>query len=171
MLSPITIVKLATISLEAKNLVNDYLAYTFDVNHLLRRFFTDPISFRAMQARTGAIISGSFAVQFFDRVFFPNSDLDLYTPYDTALEVSNWLETNGYFFTGMTYPKSSHRSLGSTNTTDSKSYQHSKIKCVLTFIRKYTPQEKVQIIVAIHSPISLILSFYASMFVFDFNLI
>lgn len=59
------------------DLVTDYMLHIFNINHQLRDYFTDPLSFRELQARTGMIISGSFALQFLHRVAYPNSDLDL----------------------------------------------------------------------------------------------
>ncbi len=43
----------------------------------LARFVRDVTSFRCQMAKTNALISGSFALQFFDRVCWPASDLDI----------------------------------------------------------------------------------------------
>ena len=45
-----------------------------------------------MQYRTGCVISGSFALQFLDRTFYPESDLDLYVESVYAQEVASWVE-------------------------------------------------------------------------------
>jgi len=47
-----------------------------------------------------AVISGSQIVQFFDRRTFPGSDMDIYVSEPSAPVVGNWLEKNGYRYTG-----------------------------------------------------------------------
>ena len=42
-------------------------------------------------ASTGSVISGSNAVQFLDRVYWPDSDLDLYVYREFAREVIEWI--------------------------------------------------------------------------------
>lgn len=56
------------------------LVYTheWNINDKLRRFVKNPIAFRRHQSQTRAIISGSFALQFFERVTWPDSDLDVF---------------------------------------------------------------------------------------------
>ncbi|KAF4566487.1 hypothetical protein EYR36_011914 [Pleurotus pulmonarius] len=49
-------------------------------------------AFRRLQAESGLVISGSAALQFFTRVTYPESDLDLYVEYEHAFEVGKWLE-------------------------------------------------------------------------------
>ncbi len=49
-----------------------------DSNKRLRRFVDDPARFSSLIGRYDALISGSFAVQFFERVMWHDSDLDLY---------------------------------------------------------------------------------------------
>jgi hypothetical protein len=44
------------------------------------------------------IISGSTAVQFFDRDVYANSDLNLYVEHRTARPMALWLESIGYSF-------------------------------------------------------------------------
>ena len=66
----------------------------------LERFFTpkEIIEFRKLQATTGTIISGSAAVQFFDRAIYENSDLDLYVQHQSARPIALWLQSIGYVF-------------------------------------------------------------------------
>jgi len=67
---------------------------------ILGQYFTSDeiINFRKLQATTGAIISGSTAVQFFDRDVYTNSDLDVYVEHQTARSLARWLEQIGYVF-------------------------------------------------------------------------
>ncbi|KAG2067252.1 hypothetical protein BDR04DRAFT_1233498 [Suillus decipiens] len=70
----------------------------YNINRHLSRFFPDPLSFRSLQARTGLIISGSNALQFLDRTFYPESDLDIYSHPGHVYEVLEWIESFGYQF-------------------------------------------------------------------------
>lgn len=47
---------------------------------------------------TGTIISGSTAVQFFDRTFYVDSDLDLYVQHQSARPIALWLQSINYEF-------------------------------------------------------------------------
>jgi len=69
-------------------------------DHGLERFFTpkEIIEFRKLQATTGTIISGSAAVQFFDRTVYEDSDLDLYVQHQSARPIALWLQSIGYVF-------------------------------------------------------------------------
>ena len=94
-LTPLESLRLARTCQLARDAVHAFLKRTFDINRSLLRFFLDPISFRSMQARTGTLISGSFALQFFDRTFYPDSDLDLYLYDGKEQEVTVWMEQIG----------------------------------------------------------------------------
>jgi hypothetical protein len=53
----------------------------FDLHRLLPRFFGEPAQvkeFRQIQSQTETIISGSMTLQFFNRLTWSNTDLDLY---------------------------------------------------------------------------------------------
>lgn len=75
----------------ARRAVLDYTSRAFDINDNLHRFVANPDDFRRMQLSTGCIISGSFALQFMDRTFYPGSDMDLYVDDDNALAVGEWI--------------------------------------------------------------------------------
>ncbi|KAM5530056.1 hypothetical protein V8D89_016280 [Ganoderma adspersum] len=50
-------------------------------------------------AQTHTVISGSFALQFLDATYYPNSDLDLYIlPNDTLLVLGAYLLCQGYIY-------------------------------------------------------------------------
>ena len=53
------------------------LPVEWNINARLRRFLKDPIAFRNQLGRSDALISGSFALQFFERVIWQESDLDI----------------------------------------------------------------------------------------------
>ncbi|KAF8863521.1 hypothetical protein BDZ45DRAFT_670125 [Acephala macrosclerotiorum] len=50
----------------------------WNINSSLGRFSRDPVRFRSMMAQCDALISGSFALQFFARKVWMDSDLDIY---------------------------------------------------------------------------------------------
>ncbi|KAI0832865.1 hypothetical protein BC628DRAFT_1309080, partial [Trametes gibbosa] len=51
-----------------------------------------------LQARTGTLVSGSCALQFFARTRYPDSDLDLYVHMRHRREVGRWLLQEGYAY-------------------------------------------------------------------------
>lgn len=50
----------------------------WNVDRLLGRFVRNPQLFRSQMGRCDALVSGSAAIQFFDRVFWKEADLDIY---------------------------------------------------------------------------------------------
>lgn len=97
--TPLAIFRLKTTSYAANKAVHGYITRTFDINSHLEHFFDDPISFRVLQARTNAIVSGSNALQFFDRTHYERSDLDVYVSgVESTKEVCDWLENNCYVY-------------------------------------------------------------------------
>lgn len=50
----------------------------WNINRLLLRFVGDPVKFRSQLSKHDALISGSFALQFFERRIWQDSDLDIY---------------------------------------------------------------------------------------------
>jgi hypothetical protein len=52
-------------------------AHEWDINTKLKRFVDDPVAFRNQLGDKG-LISGSFALQFFERVTWKESDLDIF---------------------------------------------------------------------------------------------
>lgn len=81
-----------------RNTVLDFIPRAFNINRNLLQFFADPIGFRIMLSDTGAIVSGSFALQFFIRAYYPLSDLDIYVEAKKSEHVGQWLLRNGYTY-------------------------------------------------------------------------
>ena len=96
--SVVVLVQLLKTSHRLRNAVKAYIAKAFTVDRVISRYFDDPLSFRSMQASTATIISGSAALQFFDRSFYPSSDLDLYVPLSGAVTLTHFIIENGYTF-------------------------------------------------------------------------
>ena len=69
---------LSCVSKGLAGLQKDLRKTQWNVDKKLRRFVRNPQALRSQLGQADAVISGSFAVQFFDRVTFPGSDLDIY---------------------------------------------------------------------------------------------
>ncbi|KIJ15742.1 hypothetical protein PAXINDRAFT_114105 [Paxillus involutus ATCC 200175] len=151
----------------------------FNINRHLSRFFSDPFAFRSLQAKTSTLISGSNALQFLDRTFYPESDLDLYTHPGHAFEVARFLdESEGYHFVPRDDQEQDWREeikeswdgtqkrLQTVNQMGGPvTYPLSGINAVYTFqMARSGDQEAltVQIIDALGSPLQVILSFHST---------
>ncbi|TBU53566.1 hypothetical protein BD310DRAFT_937845 [Dichomitus squalens] len=119
LLSAAALCRVASTCRTAHASVQSYIGVAFNVDRLLSRFFPSASpgcsatcphdhthteehvrarAFRSLQAATGTLISGSTALQFFDRTFWPESDLDLYVHARHRREVGRWLIAEGYRF-------------------------------------------------------------------------
>ena len=76
--SPASLLRLSRCCRSARTSVQMYMQRAFNINRILSRFFSSPSMFRRIQAKIDALIAGSSILQFFDRSFYPESDLDLY---------------------------------------------------------------------------------------------
>ncbi|PIL37605.1 transcription factor [Ganoderma sinense ZZ0214-1] len=118
-LSAAALVRLSSTCRTAHASVQAYIRTAFNVDRLLSRFFPTATpgcsatcaldhthteehararAFRSLQAATGTLVSGSAALQFFDRTVWPESDLDLYAYARHRREVGRWLLAEGYRF-------------------------------------------------------------------------
>ncbi|RPD65292.1 hypothetical protein L226DRAFT_567445 [Lentinus tigrinus ALCF2SS1-7] len=104
-LTPGSFARMSGLCREVREATIDFATRAYDIDRSLGHYFSDPVGFRKLMARTYLLISGSFALQFFDRTVFPGSDLDLYIHYDVydsecerILEVGRWLEKEGYTY-------------------------------------------------------------------------
>ncbi|KAF8333776.1 hypothetical protein F5887DRAFT_921751 [Amanita rubescens] len=64
-----------------KELKDQYCRSIFSLSKVVTPFLetdSDMLKFENLMKKTNAVISGSTALQFFDRTFYPNADLDLY---------------------------------------------------------------------------------------------
>lgn len=96
--SAMVLVRLLKTSHHIRSIVKAYIAKVFTVDRIICRYFEDTLSFRTMQSHTATIISGSAALQFFDRSCYPNSDLNLHVPMSGVDILFNYLLSNGYAF-------------------------------------------------------------------------
>ncbi|KIJ35371.1 hypothetical protein M422DRAFT_136833, partial [Sphaerobolus stellatus SS14] len=162
-LSPVQIYQYSLISRAAYHATQEYWTYVYDVNRILRHFFSDPIAFRCLQAQTGTLISGFIAVQFFARTFWKESDLDLYVPPESVMAVSKWMENHSYcsFPQRTTNPASDDTNIDPEGEP-SLEYKQSQLRAVLSFYNIYEPSKIIQIIVPYFTLMDVILGFYAT---------
>lgn len=97
-LSARSLLRMSRVCRQTRTAVSAYMKEAFDIERLLKRFFDQPSAFRTLQARTGTLIAGSIALQYFDRSNYPSSDLDLYVHPRHRREVGMWLLSAGYAF-------------------------------------------------------------------------
>lgn len=136
----------------------------FDISRLLTRFFDQPSAFRTLQARTGTLIAGSIALQYFDRSYYPSSDLDLYVHPRHRREVGNWLLSAGYAFCPHRDHDSDFETVISRNPqSEDLHYGVPGVAEVITFRRAFGDKaETVQVVTPRRSPMEVILSSHSS---------
>ena len=91
MIPPHSSVMLSQTCYTANDARASFTRRTFNINCHLGHFFQNPLEFHTIQAETGTIISGSSALQFFDREIFEDSDLDLYLYPGHLVRIDTWL--------------------------------------------------------------------------------
>ena len=165
--SPKSLIRLLRTSHTIRKAVTKYMEKTFNIEKILSRYFTNPSSFRFLQACTGTLISGSTALQFFDRAFYPESDLDLYVSKAWRVEVGRFLLQSGYTFVPYTRQRSTFElAISDTRVTTSTAlYGNFRgISGVFNFEKKGIRGEtlKIQLMVAVRSPVEPILCYHSS---------
>jgi hypothetical protein len=153
------------------------------VNKFLGRYFDerDVLSFRSLQAQTGALISGSSALQVLDQTEYPESDLDVYVDLYETLKICEWLVAREYVFEPYIWQTEGFAAAidgavrtavsepGSWAGTDQSTseYSGSGIGVVLSFSKSISEavKRKVQVIGARNTAIQAILLFHSSTFV------
>ncbi|KAK7686688.1 hypothetical protein QCA50_010288 [Cerrena zonata] len=162
-----TLVRLLRTCHTTNQSVRSYMRRAFNINRRLSRYFPDPIAFRYLQACTGMLISGSTALQFFDRTFYPESDLDLYVAMPWGSNIGHFVLGHGYqFMPTPVQPRDFDAAISHPRvTTAGARYGNFKgIAGVFTF-EKGQPggrKLKVQIMVAVRSPMEIILQFHST---------
>ena len=143
-----------------------YMNKAFDIDSRLSRFFSDTRAFRTMQAQTSTLISGSFALQFFDRTFYKSSDLDLYVHFHQRRIVGAWLLQAGYTFSSFNdQPVDFAVAVLRRVPPRSMRYSMPGVADIFTFHKRDAdegPLLKVQIIAARRTPMEVILGFHSS---------
>ncbi|KAL8763422.1 MAG: hypothetical protein Q9194_007353 [Teloschistes cf. exilis] len=71
---------------QLSSLYQNLLPAQWNIDHRLLRFVKDPKALRSFMGKHDVLISGSFAIQFFERVTWKESDLDLYAQAGSSTE-------------------------------------------------------------------------------------
>ncbi|KAJ7633905.1 hypothetical protein DFH06DRAFT_1004040 [Mycena polygramma] len=144
--------------------VRDLIKETcFSVSTLLVPFFGDATEvqrFRLIQARTETLISGSVALQYLNRLRWPDSDLDIYVHRTCPAIPVDFIVRNGYKFD----PRKSqdedvYAQLAVSVTDRGPSYLGRGIADVLDF---HKGNKKIQVIVSENTPMETIISFHTT---------
>jgi hypothetical protein len=162
---------------------------TFFLERILERFFTPPeiYYFRVLQSQTQMFISGSTALQFFDRSLYPDSDLDIYVEHRSRQTIVAWLRGIGYEFkprqirnSNVTFSLEEEMGVtvepyctgGSPSAPffepEITGYFGRGVTNVYNFF-KYNPERKIQLITSNQSPLEVVLNFHSSKFLLDFD--
>lgn len=167
-LSPKEFLRISRTCKEGKVAVSAYFVKAFDVNARLERFFSNPLAFRFVQAQTSTLISGSFALQFFDRTSYVSSDLDLYLHLEHRRTMGRWLlHEAGYSFSPYRGQEQDFESaVLRKNPRRGFRYSMPGVADILTFVKTQTDgtKLKVQLIIARRTPMEVILGFHSSEF-------
>jgi len=92
-LMPGDILRLSRVNRDFKVLCDRWLLNRMDLGKMLCCYVKDVNMFRAMQKETGAVISGSFALQFFSGLRWNDSDLDVFLPESQVTRFGRYLVT------------------------------------------------------------------------------
>ena len=157
--------------------VTAYTRRKFQLHSLLERYFSadEVLEFRRLQFNTGMLISGSTALQFFNRTVYSEADLDLYVEHRLRRPVAIWLVHVGYTY--VPHEESEFQTLEEALASEEGEdidrtglnvayaeqphFQYGAGIVVLTF-EKQKPYRKVQLITSLFNPITKVLRFHSS---------
>ncbi|KAK7696087.1 hypothetical protein QCA50_000730 [Cerrena zonata] len=162
--TPATFLRLSRTSQSAHAAVKSYMGRAFRLDSIYTRFFTSPVAFRQMQARTGALVSGSAALQFFDRSYYPEADMDIYVFAGFRFEVAEFLFQDGYEFVPEEHQKSKFQLAALDSELNIGEYEFKGVITVFTFEKKKVDGKvvKAQIVLAANGPFEAILGFHST---------
>ncbi|KJA17399.1 hypothetical protein HYPSUDRAFT_46484 [Hypholoma sublateritium FD-334 SS-4] len=175
-LSPAQLYKYARTCRSAHYTVSAYIRRRFQLHTLLARYFSadEVLAFRRLQYNTGMVISGSTALQFFDRTVYAEADLDLFVEHGLREPVAVWLVHVGYTYVphkASAFPTLDEALLSedveidrtgiNVSYAEHSHHEYSAGVMVLTF-EKRAPHRKVQIITSQFSPITKVLRFHST---------
>ena len=169
MLSPLDLVYLSRVSVADYLLISAYWAEVFSVQRALLPFFSSPErveGFRRLMLQTEALISGSLAIQIFDRAHWSDSDLDIYVEHRRAFPMLCWLR----FIADYDEPTRRGTKMSHPSRTDtfilpygpSRAYFYADSKAIVQVLDFYVGERKIQLITTTREPLEAILSFTLS---------
>ena len=92
----LSLIKLSKTSKALRRVFLCYAQATWDPARRYRRWFGNVGEFRRLLRKSNAVISGSFALQFFDRSFYADSDMDIFTRIAGVSTLCDFLISEGY---------------------------------------------------------------------------
>lgn len=100
------LITLSYLSSWLRGVYKRYQSDVWNIDRFLGSWFPDASGFRRVMRSTGAVISGSQVLQFFDRVRYIDSDLDIFLGVGGSMEMGRYFEKDGYRFEGQSalYP-------------------------------------------------------------------
>ncbi|THU82759.1 hypothetical protein K435DRAFT_563525, partial [Dendrothele bispora CBS 962.96] len=164
-LSPIDRVSYGLACKETRKYVASFDSRAFRIGRVLRRYFPDPSvlsKFQFLQYYLNILISGSTALQFFERSTYKTADLDLYLNYESVPQLKSFLEANaGYVWApGCAHEMAAYRNLYEGEVvTPHIPYEARGIVKVFNFERE---DAKVQVIATKNGPMDAILGFHST---------
>ncbi|KAJ7590234.1 hypothetical protein C8J56DRAFT_1140083 [Mycena floridula] len=160
------LVAFSKISRQGHESISAYRNRAYSINKLLSPYFglQGIDEFRAIQSLTGALISGSTALQFFDRSFYKGSDLDVYVEKRYSAELALFLQRIGYTFMPRKnqtprLPDALNKIHRGTVKFNGGLYSGRGIADVYDFRKG---EKKIQLIAARSCPMDIILSFHST---------
>ncbi|KAJ7829047.1 hypothetical protein B0H13DRAFT_1916682 [Mycena leptocephala] len=94
---PTDITVFSATSYVAHGLIKHYCELVWDVDTYFQPWFRDGTEkLRNALRQSGAIVSGSQIIQFFDRTKYPGSDMDIFLRIGGVLNMTRWLTAQGY---------------------------------------------------------------------------
>lgn len=175
-LSPGELFKVSMSTTSAQNAVAAFMKRAYRLEPFLAPFFTPQqyVVFQEIQAHTGLIILGSVAMQFFLRVRYEQSDLDLYVNHRHIGVVHEFLLAAGYIYTeilpGECFSAAKVRldevfrfSMTFCSNTTSATYSGRGLFAVLCYTKG--DETKIDLVTTLFSPIQVVLGFHSSEFI------
>lgn len=149
-----------------------YRHIVWNPERFFSRWFSSPIAFRRLLGQCNAIVSGSQALQFFDRTEYDDSDLDIFMRPAGVIRMSYWLMDAGYALSlkaeGYTFWQKVVDAIA--EDCDGPTFLPNHMRAVYTFSRLVTSSigvqysKQVQLIVVDIDPVEFItFDFHSSM--------
>ncbi|KJA14209.1 hypothetical protein HYPSUDRAFT_220598 [Hypholoma sublateritium FD-334 SS-4] len=179
-LHPSEFLKYSRVCKHTHAVVKSYMKRAFDIDKLLARFFSpaEILRFRELQCSTGMIISGSIALQFFERVVYPDSDLNLYIEYRFSRQVADWLVKSGYNYAPRPEPDTpqsledaflcnphSREDFPERTSFLKNSFSRTEdyvLPLTIFNFEKRHPHRKIQLVTSLMSPLQRVLGFHST---------
>ncbi|PBK62671.1 hypothetical protein ARMSODRAFT_1024652 [Armillaria solidipes] len=154
-LAPLDLYNYSKANREACQSITSFRKRAYTLNKYLLPYFTQEqiTQFRALRKKLGVLISGSTAIQFFEREEYKDSDLDLYVNYSQGYAVKTFLLKAGYHFR----PRSTQEQTFEANADRVARMVHPQV-----FDFYNAADKKIQLIASKYSPVDAILQFHST---------